>query len=200
MIFQQYIFIVVFFIFVLDLFLAASKTGLMNARLPHLLTLREQENIQFDRTLDLLSSPSRLRGNFLVSQSLFRFLILGSGILWFIDYGQPKFPVLVYFLVILITAIILGVCELIVEISIIKSPAIWSVRLTTFTRILFALLSPILFIPGLFVRAQNDEPSRSHNIIEDELLSLLDASEDEGGLEQDEKQMIKSIFPFFNHL
>ncbi|MEI7987560.1 MAG: hemolysin family protein [Chloroflexota bacterium] len=70
----------------------------------------------------------------------------------------------------------------------------WAIRITYFARVVNFIFYPLLFVPLSWVikiDVKKDHPSL---VTEDELKSMVDASEQGGVLEQDERKMIYSIF------
>ena len=79
---------------------------------------------------------------------------------------------------------------------VLPDPEKWAIRLAGFTRFTILLFTPILAIPLLVSRILPTQPKRFYRVTEDELTLILDASEREGVLEVDEREMINSIFLF----
>jgi CBS domain containing-hemolysin-like protein len=69
----------------------------------------------------------------------------------------------------------------------------WAIRLTPFADILLKVLSPILALP-LKISGSDTPASNLVTISEDELISLVDASQRAGEIEKDEREMIHSVF------
>ena len=94
----------------------------------------------------------------------------------------------------LATALILFWLEWLVERWISSNPELWVTRLNGFIRVCMALMT----IPLLPIRVQPDSPNgfdfMLSAVTEDELKSMVDAGEEDGVLEQGERQMIYSIF------
>lgn len=188
--------ILLILVIALDLVLTAAKTGLINARFTRLLALHDQTDHQTDQTIQLLNNRSQMRASLLVSQTVLRFLTAGLAILSFVPLSQPSIPILRFGIVLLGTSIILAFAEHVVEIYTLQEPEIWALRLTKFSRILFIVLTPLLAIPLLIDRLAISDPAKIYSVTEDELKILLDAGQEEGVLEHEERKMIYSIFQF----
>jgi len=65
-------------------------------------------------------------------------------------------------------------------------------RLSSYTRIIYLAMSPMLALP--FLLTNSAEPNQEGTMTETELISLVEAGQEEGVLEQEEQKMIVSIF------
>ena len=187
-------YLIVALILLLDLGVTAGRTGLVNSRLPKLINIRDVEQVNIDATLHLLSPDNQLLIRMRVSQALLRFSLLGLLIFRFFAWLQTAQPLWPLGLIVLTTTLLVALMEYLVEVYILKEPERWGIRLTNFIRFMFLLFTPVLIIPVLVSRLFAKEPDRAFSMTEDELITMLDASEEEGMLEQEARQMIKSVF------
>lgn len=185
-----------FSLVILDLALTAAKVGFINARLSRVLSLGEQLNQQTDSTVNLLKQRSEIGIALQISHVIFRFLIAGLIIAGFGNLRAEEFPWAGLLLTLIVAATVLSFVEQQLEGKVLQEPEQWSLRLTLFTKTLLAVLSPLLFIPLVISRSTSSTPQRLYSVTEDELRKLLDASQEEGVLEVDERKMIHSIFQF----
>jgi len=181
-------------ILLLDLGVTAARTGLINTRITRLINLPDTENIKIDKTVALLSPHMQLLIRLRVSQALLRFVFLGLVFWEFAGDIQPNFPLVTIGIIVLVTTLLVALAEYLVEVYILQEPERWAIKLTTFIKSVFLILTPVLIIPVIVSRIFAKEPDRSLGVTQDELISMLDISQEEGGLEQEERQMIKSIF------
>jgi putative hemolysin len=172
----------------LNLLVTAIRAGLLNARYPRLISLGESKNKNVEKTVELFTSRTKTRSTLRVTQSILRFLIAGVALSSFmagISYG-------LLLLILVLTAIAIWLMEFIVERRIMREPEKWAVRLTSIANILIQLFFPILALPLHFSRRL--ESHYFVTITEDELITLVDASQMAGEIEKDEKEMIHSVF------
>jgi CBS domain containing-hemolysin-like protein len=90
--------------------------------------------------------------------------------------------------------------EFFVERRVLRDPEGWALRLTPLARAVSILMRPLLALPARLSNRGNVEPQQLVTITENELRSFVDASQRQGVLEQDERQMIFSIFEFSDTL
>lgn len=186
------IFILVF-LFLLELFTMAYRAALLNASLPRLLALREEKEAQVNRVTVLLQKPQTWQAAANLTFWVTRFI--GAGLLLALllpvalDGWNPLLQA---------CAILLGIAVLVfwLEWALVaivrRSPETWAMRLAPAARIAGILLMPLLALPLLFDRRRVQEPVGT--VTEEELKSMVDAGHEGGVLEQDERQMIFSIF------
>jgi putative hemolysin len=84
--------------------------------------------------------------------------------------------------------------EWLVEWHVSRQPETWAIRLSILARILMLVLTPLLALPLLISRRANPAIENQSSVTETELMTLVEASQEEGVLEQGERRMIVSIF------
>lgn len=151
--------------------------------------------MQVDRILDLLKRRPTLRDSLRLILTLLRFLIAGLVFSFFFT-SQVNQPATTVAVLLLSTALVIWLGEFFVERRILRNPETWALRLTPFARFISVLFGPILALPVRLANRGNGEAQQLVTITENELKSLVDASQREGVLEQDERKMIFSIFQF----
>jgi len=179
---------------IFDLLLVATRASLLNATLARLLGQREQMMPQVNRTLAVLSSPARLKASLLITQSMVRFLLAGLAVLVFVPLERLASPVPYAVGVLLLTAIGFFFLEWLVEWRVVRQPETWAIRLSILARVLMFVLTPLLAIPLVISRQANPSPESQNSVTETELMTLVEAGQEEGLLEQGERRMIVSIF------
>lgn len=177
---------------VFDLVLSASRSSLANASLPRLIAQRDSQEPGIPQTIRLLTSSAYPRAGLHLAQVLARFLLAGL-VLWLL----PRNAMLDWrwsFAALLLSAIFLAWLEWLVGELAAAHPEDWIVRLTPLIRSLSFVFSPLLSLTlGLLSTHRAAEPGPG-SVTEDELKILVDASQQEGVLEVEEREMIYSIF------
>jgi CBS domain containing-hemolysin-like protein len=104
--------------------------------------------------------------------------------------------------ILLAAAFILFWLEWIVGVVVLRDPDVWAMRLTPYARILSFVLTPIIALPLYISGDVSNVPDGTSTVVvtEDDLKTLVDAGQQEGLLEQDERRMIHSIFELGNTL
>lgn len=184
---------------ILDLLIAATRVSLLNLRPLRLLSMRDQFPNMVDRTLALIEN-ARLRPTLRFSQTAARILLAGI-ILSMVERaaGESRFALVILLLIVLLVALTLMVVEFTVEGNILREPEHWGMRLGPFARSLIFVMTPLVFLPVLLLRAQWPAPVAAQ-MTEEELKSWVESDQEQGGLEREERQMIYSIFQFGNTL
>jgi CBS domain containing-hemolysin-like protein len=179
---------------VFDLLLVATRVSLLNTSLARLLGQREQMMPQVNRALAALTYPIRLQASMLIAQSMVRFLLAGLSLLIFVPWERLLTPVPFAAGVLLIVAAGSFMLEWLVEWHVSRQPETWAIRLSILARILMLVLTPLLALPLLIARRANPAIENQSSVTETELMTLVEASQEEGVLEQGERRMIVSIF------
>jgi putative hemolysin len=168
----------------------------LNARFSRLASLGEERGREVDQALNLLKRRTNLRDSLKLALTLLRFLIAGLVLAVFIPLDQNVIPIEELDLLLLAVALAIWLSEFFVERRILRDPEGWALRLTPLARLISLVMKPVLAIP---IRLSNQglaEPQQLVTITEAELRTFVDASQRQGVLEQDERQMIFSIFEF----
>ncbi len=178
----------------LDLLTVAARGGLLNLSLARLLAYRDARERQVNRVVALTHSPRQLRAALILAQNLWRFLIAG------LTLGLVNLPLWSGWIFLEVLGILALVAfgmfwlEWLVRSSISKNPEIWALRLSGYVRFLTIFLAPLMALPLAMVPGPDRDPESDSAVTEDDLKTLVDAGQEEGLLEQDERQMIYSIF------
>ena len=179
---------------VLDLLLIGTRTSYERVNQARLLGLREQMEDQVNRTLTFLPLSLRLRASMNLLLVLVR-LFLSGGVVLLLWLQEVNLSLWAYAGVLLLSALILFGLEWAVERMVSRDPEGWAMRLNIFMRLIVAPLSILLAPLGMSdQRGESDQAAVS--VTEDDLKTLVDTSEEEGGIEHDERRMIFSIFQF----
>ncbi len=186
---NQQLYIISGILLLIDLVITVARTGLLNASQAYLISIHQDEPEKVEKTLSLTSKRTQLRATFKITQSLVRLSIAAT--LFATISSQPNSIYLMFVAI----ALVVWLSEFLVESWVLNDPTLWAIRLSSFSNILVILFSPILYIP-LTATKKDDPDENPAKITEDELISLVDASEQAGEIEKDESEMIHSVFRF----
>jgi CBS domain containing-hemolysin-like protein len=180
---------------VLDLLIAATRVSLLNARPLRLLSLRDGSKTDVDRVLRLIESR-RLRASLRLSQVLARFALAGVLFMLLHSWFETN-PYIIWIQLggLVLLGMVMLVFEFAVEGNVINDPDRWALNLGFFARLLVFVFTPLVVLPLALLRSQ-DVPQSFAQMTEDELKTWVEAEEEPGGLEREERQMIYSIFQF----
>jgi len=176
----------------LDLVSTATRSALANTNLARLLAHREEMNSQVNRTTALLADLPRTRSDLKLFQTILYFIIAGLSVLLFVPLEAPGYLWAYILGVLLAASIILFFLEWFVENMTAHNPEIWAIRLSSFARLISLIISPLLALPYKLTNSGEQNPEST--VTETELISLVEAGQEEGVLEQEEQKMIVSIF------
>ena len=176
----------------LNLITSAARSALQNTNLARLLAHREEMVHQVNRITQLLANTPRTQASLNLFQSIMRFLIAGLILLLFVPMTDTPYLLIYSLGVMLLAAVIIFLLEWLIETGVSHHPETWVIRLSLYMRVLYGIMTPILAIPFLFT--DSSESNQEGSVTETELISLVEAGQAEGLLEQEEQKMIVSIF------
>ncbi|MBN1428980.1 MAG: HlyC/CorC family transporter [Anaerolineae bacterium] len=193
----------------LGTFFATSQTALINAR-RHL--LREQSDRgdrRARRVLEVAEDSTRVLATFQLAGFLTHFLTAGLLIIVFlaplaslISSWIPGLAavstLLAYLIVIPVIAFLIFLLIEVIPTALVQSNAeYWAMVLAGPAKLVISLLSPLVFISAKARRGMASPQGSGTDgafVTEEEIMTLVDAGEEEGAIEQEEKEMIYSIF------
>lgn len=178
----------------IELIIVATRSGMLHTNLARLLGMREQNPIQVNRTLNVLESLARMRASLQLTQSILRFLLAGLSVLIFVPQVNNLSIAISGLIILLVTSLVLFWLEWLVDRIIARNPETWALRLTPIVRILMFILTPLVILPLLLSRQSEESLEGSGLVTEDDLMTLVDAGQQEGVFEKGERKMIYSIF------
>lgn len=178
----------------LDALAAAARSALLNVSLARLLAQRERAEARVNRILAMTHPLEQARAGLELAQLLFRVLIAGLVLLVVAPPVWTAFTLLAALGAELGAALALFWLEWLAEEAAARAPERWALRLVGYIRFWMAALAPFLLLPLAFTRRADADADVSANITEDDLKTIVDASQEEGVLEKDEREMIYSIF------
>jgi CBS domain containing-hemolysin-like protein len=177
----------------LDLLVVAAHTGLLNASRTRLVAMQEAGS-SVEPGLKLINNLPQARMSLHLTLIVLRALLVGLSLLLFTNEAAPVLWRATGIL--FLTAAALWFIEFSVQWVVLREPERWAMRLSLLTRLLIFILNPLLVLPLAILRQKSGDPDRSGVVTEDELMTLVDVGQREGVLEQDEREMIFSIFRF----
>ena len=173
---------------VVDLLTIAARSGLRNASLTHVLQLQDQGEQKAENALALMGMLPRPYAGLHLLQSFSRFLLFG-GLLLFITQSVENLALWAVIGILLLVGLVVALAEWVVERLIARRPEIWIIRLNSFIRFVNFILYPLASLALLFTGDSKSTGKNLSKVTEDELITLVDASEQNGIIEQDERQM-----------
>lgn len=180
----------------LNLAVVAARTALLNTSMARLLSLAELSDAPLQRALILLRSPVRLQASLNLFQLILRFLLAGM-LLYYLSRQEAFASAVWVALALIVFALLIFWLEWAVRSLVLRRTEMWVFRMAPFTRAIILLVTPLVALPlalaGEGETAAADEEDAGSAVV-DELKSLVDASQQEGVLEQGERKMIYSIF------
>ncbi len=176
----------------LDLLTSAARSALINTNLARLLSQRDNMASQVNRTTTLLSNIPLTQASLDLFQSILRFLIAGLALLLFVSWSITTFPVGFSIGILIVASILVFFLEWLVETGVSRHPETWVMRLSSYIKVLYSLMTPILVLPVRFIGPP--ESNQEGSVTETELISMVEVGQEEGLLEQEEQKMIVSIF------
>ncbi len=200
MILNDWGFLVIVLLLILDLMIAATRVSLSSARTLKLAGLQDAKPASAKRAIALHES-SRLVPVLRLSQTVMRFGIAIGGYLylqaWTLDAPRAW---LLQLLGLLVIAVLLLLIEFTVESNALAAPEEWALRLSSFGQLLVIIFTPFVLLPLLLLDPQHLSRSTMAQMTEDELKSWVETDEESGSLEAEERRMIYEIFQFVETL
>ncbi len=185
-------------VLLLDVLLAAARSAFVNCRISQLRTMMDEDVKGAELALEIATEATRLILSLRIGLSIVR--IFGIGVplillspLYVIGEGVS---ILGFTLVLIGAGPLIGSLEFVAERLIMRNPEVWAIRLGPFVAVMEKLLFPIgwaLHRVGGRISSPNGE-NRIPVVTEEEIMTLVDAGEEEGVIEEEEKAMIYSIF------
>jgi CBS domain containing-hemolysin-like protein len=179
-------------ILLLDLITSASRSAFTNSSLPRQLTQREEMVSQVNRTTQLLSNSTKTQASLKLFQSILRFLIAGLALFIFVPWSTTQYLLPFSLGAALLASLVMFFLEWLIETAVSHQPETWALRLSSYVKLFYVVFSPMLALPFLFI--STSENNQEGSVTETELISLVEAGQEEGVLEQEEQKMIVSIF------
>jgi putative hemolysin len=190
--------IMIVVVIILNGLLAASYSALVNSHPSQLSKLREAGQFGADLAFDVAEQATELILSMRIARGLTRLVALGSVIFStasvFVRAGDVD--ILSFTGILLAAGTVIGMSEFLVENGILNTPEIWAVRLAWIAKVVIALCKPFVWVAQKLGRGVLGAEWGNHQplITEEEIMTLVDAGEEGGAIEEEEKAMIYSIF------
>ncbi len=190
---QNFMVIGLVFVLCLDLITIASRSALRNSNLARVLQLKEQQGIQVELSLNLLNSMPRHLAGLYIFQSISRFVLMGL-FLYVISWGPTTKSVGLFIGLMILIGIIIALFEWWIIRMVSRSAEPWVLRLAIFIKGVNLILYPFVSLTIWISGDNNNIDDPTSVVTEEELKTLVEAGQQEGILEQEERQMIFSVF------
>ncbi len=182
----------------IDMLLALSRAAYVNSHPAKLRGMQENGVGRAELAVQVSENTRRLILSLRSAQSVVRLLAIGAALL---SFTQPNVDVLATTLltfggVLLGSGLLIGLSEFSIENIALRDPEVWAVRLAPTVSVLVSLLAPIGWLMIRMAKwITGGTGARSHPLVtEEEIMTMVDAGEEEGVIEEEEKAMIYSIF------
>jgi CBS domain containing-hemolysin-like protein len=182
----------------LDLFSVAGITGLLNLNRGRLVSMQAGQGDRSKHTLHLAESlvTSRASASVGLASGVLRFLTAGLALIilqsWLLTGSSSWIIGLKIAGVFIVAGLFLAWLEWIAAQNAVRRPETWALRCTTLIRVWMVIFYPLAALGNLLYSGSIDMNAGS--VTEDELKSLVDAGQQNGVLEKEERKMIYSIF------
>ena len=191
-------------------FLSSARAALSTARRPALRELMERGNKRAAQALTIAEDSTRVLSTFRLANLLTHFLVasilavlvLPRVVAW-LQTVAPLSLLLAYaisYLVIIPASAVITflLSEALPEIVVGQNPTEWVMRLAGLAQLTVGILSPLVVTVTALRRTLaapfGSDVDRAALVTEEEIMTLVDAGEEEGSIELEEKEMIYSIF------
>ncbi len=195
-------FLVFVILFLLSAFFSSSETAFFSHSSTDIEKIKKKSGSSPKRVAQLLEHPQKLLISIVVGNTIVNITAASFAALLTIQiskYYNIDENIALAINVVVITIIILIFSEIIPKVAAVKNPFKLAERFAFPLTVFYYLLSPITGILNLLTQGLTNllKLTKSKALLsEDELKTLVDFGEEKGTLEQDEKEMIHSIFEF----
>ena len=173
--------------------LAAARSALVYSRPASLQRLVEERRSGSALAERIAEDSHRLLLSLTIALGIVRLLAIGLAATTYLGFSSG----LLGFIITLAAAgAIMSLLEFLAESLAMREPEAWALRLGPVIAVLDAVLSPVVrLMLKLRGEVSANQNGPSHPLVtEEEIMTLVDAGEEGGAIEQDEKEMIYSIF------
>ena len=175
---------------------AASEASLL--ALSRLRIIQREHNGKTDRLVRLVDERNSYLTTILVGNTLVLLTAQSLATWAAIEYGVWR-PVLVSTVVMMAVLLVAG--EIVPKMVVVQDAAKWAARLSGFLGVMYRILWPVTWTIVTFtswlIRLFGGDPNRKGPYVtEDDIRALVNVGEKQGVLEEEEKEMIHSIFEF----
>lgn len=177
----------------LEALLAAARSALVNSRPGNLQRLEEEGAAGGARAARLAEESSELLLSLRIGLAIVRIAAIGFATATFLSVASGLLGLA---LTLALTGLVMSLIEFLVESLAMREPELWALRLGLVVEVLqFVLMPPVRLMLRLGGEASANQNGPLHPLVtEEEIMTMVDAGEEGGSIEQDEKDMIYSIF------
>jgi putative hemolysin len=180
--------------------LAATRNALVNSRLSQLKDAAQKGDRRAESAASVVSNATELLMGFRLAQGLTRLLTYGLAVwLALALTGAELWGVLA---ALAGAALIVGLTDLALESMVLRNPEGYALSLTPIARAVVLLMKPLMHLVMKVTGSISGLGSgwQTPLVTEEEIMTLVDAGEEGGAIEEEEKEMIYSIFQLGNTL
>ncbi len=186
----------------LSAFFSASETAYFSLSAADIERLKNRKDAPTRQVVQLLSQPKKLLISIVIGNTIVNIGAASLAAILTLDFCRafdldPEIGILIE--VIVVTFVILIFTEIVPKVAAVKNARRVAINFSFPLTIFFYLFSPIVSIFHIFTQWLTHLFRINKNkllLSEEELISLVDVGEEKGTLQQDEKEMIHSIFEF----
>lgn len=182
----------------LNALLSATHQAFLNSHPKRLEEVKAGGRFGADMAIQLANEASQMILSMRVSQGFVRLITIGISLILFAPVYEQNGGIAApgFILTLLAIGLILGITEFLAEALVMGSPDRWAVRLAYVAKIVVLLSRPFTWaISHLSGWVLGLDRGREQPLVtEEEIMTLVDAGEEGGAIEEDEKAMIYSIF------
>jgi putative hemolysin len=182
----------------LEMLLAVTRTAFVNCHPAKLKTMQEEGVSGAGLVVRVASEASRQILSLRAALSISRLLVVGLAL---VTYARPFPPTDSISLatiagILLGMGLLMGLLEFLAENVALRNPERFALRLAPIAFVLVSLLAPVGWLMlRVASRIAGVTKEHAHPLVtEEEIMTLVDAGEEEGVIEEEEKAMIYSIF------
>lgn len=189
--------IISIFLLALNMLMMAGGTALKNSNRAQLKRMEKDEVPGARLAGRLVEEATRLILTMRSGQSLLRLATVVLGMVAYLALVVPSGMNALGFILALIGIWVgVGLILFLVENIVLRDPDRWAVRFAFPMSLLIGLFQPIVWPLGRLAQRLSDSPKgRAFPVVtEEQIKTLVDAGEEGGAIEQDEREMIYSIF------
>ncbi len=173
---------------------ASARTALVHSRPVELLNMVEQGDAGAERAGQIASESTRYLVSLRIALNVVRLIVVGLAIASYSAIQSVQLSGLAITLA--VSGLLMGFVELLAENLALRQPERWAISLGGPVALVVAVLAPVgqrmLELAGGMAGSINGP--QHPMVTEQEIMTLVDAGEEGGSIEEDEKAMIYSIF------
>ncbi len=195
---------------IISAYSSITQTAMSTVRRQNLREEAEQGSKRAQLALAIAEDSLRVINTFKIvnlvthflTASLFALIFIppvGAWIATLIPIDTSAANLLVYLVLVpVVTLLVFALTEVLPEIITLRDPVRWAMLTAPLARLAVAIFSPLVWLMLKFRQAISaplgSAPDSAAIVTEEEIMTLVDAGEEEGSIEQEEKEMIYSIF------